>query len=137
MGRGFLPTVPFSDASSARASLFFLSGGGEGFQLQAHLVFRGAGLSLSGTTTTSVVVPACFSLRFTFELVVEEREESVGGDCARRRLRDRQTSLMSFSSNSRQRSMMLSRLSDQTTSTRSSRWKGVSQREKYKGERVR
>ena len=81
-----------------------------------------ADATAASVTVTETLAAVAFSLRLTLEAVVDvtgvESEVVTEGEV---RSRERQTSFISFSSNSLHKGTMRSRSSDQTTKTRSSR----------------
>jgi hypothetical protein len=105
------------------------SPGGDNFQLQLHfelgLLFAfWSSVATAAASDTATAKSFAFSLRFTSEAVVEGEAEVATEDDTNVG-RERQTSLNSLSSKSLHKGMILSRSSDQTTNTRSSRWEVI------------
>lgn len=98
----------------------------QNFFLGTAAVARGVNAAVAtaaSVTVTETLAAVAFSLRLTLEAVVDvtgvESDVVTEGEVTSR---ERQTSFISFSSNSLHKGTMWSRSSDQTTKTRSSRW---------------
>ena len=119
MGLASFDGSPFSTSPGAASGAF-----ADSFHPKLHLnLFDGLLFSASIAAAASSADPAAFSLRPSDDEGSEGRAREVAVVAGVSLGRERQTSFMSFSSKSLQVVTMLSRSSDQTIRTFSSRWK--------------